>query len=383
LLPGSDISLDRFDLTRIDGPETTTYPAVLSRTTGTLDYAKGAALLSGDNTATFFPSARETGYYDVAIRYSTTGAAGLGVTLNSRSISGLGADKAGTWTSTARVHLAEGISDLRVSSAQGAAVQSVTVTRAADGDAATVRVEGEDSSKISLHGTARLETPGQPTNVSGQQLGWLGGSADNYATLSRPAGLGAGAYDLTVRYSNAQKNTGHAYNTDVITRFLDVTEDGGATTRGAFRNNYTWKGFWTHTVPLDLTTTNGSLRLGNSTGNAPNIDWLALSPLVTKATNTADVLLKADAAASTRKLAGKVYLTVDVTNTSSVAVDVLIDTSYGKKTFSAVQPGKKVSVSLNTTKSSIPAGRATITLSGTVNGVAATQQITAAYNAQN
>jgi len=383
LLPGSDISLDRFDLTRIDGPETTTYPAVLSRTDAPLDYGKGAAVLSGDKSATFFASARETGYYDVAVRYSTTGAAGLGLRLNDRTVTGLGADKAGTWTSTARVHLAEGISELRLASAEWAAVQSVTITRAVDGDASSVRVEGEDSSRIALHGAARLETPGAPTNVSGKQLGYLGGGADNYATLTRPSGLGVGQYDLTVRYSNAEKNTGHAYNTDVITRFLDVTEDGGATTRGAFRNNYSWKGFWTHTVPLDVSTTSGSLRLGNTTGNAPNIDWLALSPLVTKTTNAADAVLKADATASTRKLAGKVYITVDVTNTSSVVTDVAIATAYGSKTFTGVQPGKKVSVSINTTKSSIPAGQATITLSGTVNGGPVTQKITASYNAQN
>lgn len=383
LLPGSDISLDRFDLTRIDGAETTTYPAVLSRTDAPLDYAKGAAVLSGDKSATFFASARETGYYDVAVRYSTTAAAGLGLRLNDRTVTGLGAEKAGTWTSTARAHLAEGISELRLTSTEGAAVQSVTVTRAGDGDAATVRVEGEDSSRIALHGAARLETPGAPTNVSGKQLGWLGGGADNYATLTRPGGIGAGQYDLTVRYANAEKNTGHAYNTDVITRFLDVTEDGGATTRGAFRNNYSWKGFWTHTVPLDLTTASGSLRLGNTTGNAPNIDWLAISPLVTKTTNAPDAALKADATASTRKLAGKVYITVDVTNTSSVVTDVAISTAYGSKTFTGVQPGKKVSVSINTTRSSIPAGQATVTLSGTVNGSAITQKIVAPYSAQN
>lgn len=383
LLPGSDISLDRFDLTRVDGPESTTYPAVLSRTDGAPQYAAGAVSLTGDKTATFFPSARETGYYDVAIRYSTTGAAGVGLQLNERSVTGLGADKAGTWTSTARVHLAKGITDLRVSSAQGAAVQSVTVTRATDGDAATVRIEGEDGSKITRSGAARLETPGQPTNVSGQQLSYLGGGAGNYATLARPAGLGAGQYDLTVRYSNAEKNTGHAYNTDVITRFLDVSEDGGATTRGAFRNNYSWNGFWSHTVPLDLTTTSGSLRLGNTTGNAPNIDWLALSPLVTTTTNTADALLTADAVASTRVIAGKVYVTVTVTNTSAVPVDVAVGTAYGNKTLTAVQPGKRVSTVINTGRSSIPAGQATVTLTGTVNGSVATQQIIAPYSAQN
>ena len=88
-----------------------------------------------------------------------------------------------------------------------------------------------------------------------------------------------------VRYANAEKNTGHDYNTDVVTRFLDITEDGGGTTRGAFRHNYSWRGFWTHTVSIDLTTDGGDLRLGNATGWAPNLDWLALAPLVLGVSN--------------------------------------------------------------------------------------------------
>lgn len=120
----------------------------------------------------------------------------------------------------------------------------------------------------------------QPTNVSGAQVGLLGDGAGNTAVVARPAGMPAGQYNVEVRYANAEKNTGHDYNTDVVSRFLDISEAGGETTRGAFRHNYSWKGFWTHTVPLDLATSGGALTLGNASGAAPNIDWIAFAPLV-------------------------------------------------------------------------------------------------------
>jgi len=134
-------------------------------------------------------------------------------------------------------------------------------------------------------GRARVDAVAEPTDVSGGVVGWLGGGADSFAVWQRPEGLPAGAYNFVAHYANAEKNTGHPYNTDVITRFLDISEEGGATTRGAYRHNYSWQGFWEHTVPLDLTTDDGALRLGNATGWAPNLDRVALAPLVLEVEN--------------------------------------------------------------------------------------------------
>lgn len=292
LLAGSDISVDKLDLERVDGPDTTTYPAALARLAGTrplYDDAStaGSVRLAGDGSATFYAAVRDTGYYDVVLDYATVGAAEVGLALNGRQVGGLAAAGSGSWASTARVHLAKGVNELVVTSREGVILSSLTTVRAAEADDLAHRVEAEDSTSVTLHGVARVEDVAAPTNVSGRQVGWIGGGADSYAVLQRPAGLGAGQYDLVVRYANAEKNTGHDYNTDVVTRFLDITEDGGGTTRGAFRHNYSWRGFWTHTVSIDLTTGGGDLRLGNATGWAPNLDWLALAPLVLDVSNDA------------------------------------------------------------------------------------------------
>ena len=183
---------------------------------------------------------------------------------------------------------------------------------------------------MALNGEARIEDVAQPTNVSGRQLGWLGGEASSYAIVDRPGQFAAGQYDLSVRYANADRNTGHAYNADVITRFLDITEDGGPATRGAFRHNYSWKGFWTHTVPLDLATSDGNLRLGNATSASPTSTGSSCSPLTLGVTNVAaEPQAVIVPAVTTRCVAGKVYLAVQVENVDEVPIAETVTTGFG------------------------------------------------------
>lgn len=288
LLPGSDISLDKFDLELVDGPETAVYPAALARldkaaATYDGDAPAGSVRLAGDGSATFYVAVRDTGYHDVVLDYRADGPTEVGLAVNGRPVDGLDASGAGKWRSTARVHLAAGVSELTVAASERIDLSTLTTVRAEDGDAAVVEVEAEDA--LELHGGASVGTVAEPTNVSGANVEQLGGGADSFAVWQRPEGMPAGAYNFVADYANAEKNTGHDYNTDVITRFLDITEDGGATTRGAYRHNYSWQGVWTHTVPLDLTTDDGALTLGNETAWAPNLDKIALAPLVLDVTN--------------------------------------------------------------------------------------------------
>lgn len=365
LLPGSDISIDKFDLTRVDGPETVTYPANLARLDGAEvrydDRAAGSVRLVDDSSATFYVAVRDTGYYDVRLAYQAEGEAAVGLSLNGRQIAGVAARSAGTWSSTARVHLAAGVSEIVVTSADGVDLSSLSTVRAAGSDSLVYRTEAENSAAITLHGGARLERVAEPTNVSGQQLGQLGGGAGSYAVLDRPAGLGAGPYDIVVRYANAEKNTGHAYNTDVITRFLDVTEAGGDTTRGAFRHNYSWKGFWTHTVPVDLVTDDGDLTLGNATGWAPNIDWLALAPLVADVTNDRVAgAVRLAVSAESRCVARAGMVEVHVVNEETQPVRVTFGTDRAARTLT-LQAGQDTLQPFPVPSGATPAGTVTVT----------------------
>ncbi|WP_344007962.1 hypothetical protein [Isoptericola halotolerans] len=290
-LPGSNVTVDRFELTRVDGPDTGVYPAHLARLDGgSVLFGEpagqadaGDVRLDEGDAATFYVAVRETGYHDLTVGYASSQATDLSLEVNRRAVDGLAATGAGRWSSTARVHLAQGISEVTVR-AQGAVdLTSVTTVRATDADTAVVTVEAEEA--LELQGGARVDEVAEPTNVSGEVVGWLGGGPDSRAVWQRPDDVPTGAYNFVARYANAEVNTGHPYNTDVVTRFLDIGEEGGGTTRGAYRHNYSWQGFWTHTVPLDLVTDDGALTLGNATGWAPNLDQLTLAPLVLSVTN--------------------------------------------------------------------------------------------------
>jgi hypothetical protein len=150
-------------------------------------------------------------------------------------------------------------------------VGTVTQKRAAAADRASTRIEAEAGT---LSGGA--------TVVAGRWATYVGGIGNGGTlTVPRPAGR-PGPHQLTVWYAQADKNTGHPYNTDAITRFADVTEQGSTAppTRLSFRHNYTWDGFWPESYRIDLTTADGALTLGNATAWGPNIDAVQVSPLI-------------------------------------------------------------------------------------------------------
>lgn len=299
VLPGADITLDRFTVRNVTNGDTDTYPAVDARLAGAASTtygsstagADGGAALSGSGTATFFVSSLESGYQDVSIDAVTSGASALTLKVGGRSVPLGSISGAGPWRTTARTWLPQGISELTIGSPNGAIVTGVTTLRGATQRSAdtatanTVRVEGES---LALAGTAKAVTIPASAGSNGDadangvvtKLGDLGNGPDNTATLTRPSAFGAGAYVLTVSAANAEQSSNLNYNPQVVNRFLDVTEAGGATTRGTFRNGYSWNSFWDTSIPLDLTTTNGSLTLGNAGAYAPDVDVVTLAKLV-------------------------------------------------------------------------------------------------------
>lgn len=306
VLPGADITLDRFTVQNVTNGDTDTYPAVDARLAGgattvfgsSTAAANGGVALSGTRTATFFVSALESGYQDVSIDSVTTGATALTLRVGGRTVSLGSVSGAGSWRTTARLWLPQGISELTVGSPNGATVTGITTVRGATqraADTATanaVRVEGES---LTLAGSARAVTLPASTGSNGDadangnvtELGFLGNGSANTATLTRPSALGAGAYVLTVSAANADQSSNLNYNPQVVNRFLDVTESGGATARGTFRNGYSWNSFWDTSIPLDLTTASGALTLGNASAYAPDIDVVSLAKLQAGSATTA------------------------------------------------------------------------------------------------
>lgn len=264
----SDIALDRIDLTEVTGPERTVYPLADAR-------GPGPVLRAGQSVTTYV-SAADDGYYQLSTTFTATRKAKLGLTLSGRRVSGadLATARAGAYSGNTTVHLKAGITEVVLSNEGTSPVVLGTLTSVRDtgADRHAVRVEAESGV---LAGGAAVASG--PWASGGSYVGYLGKGG----TLTLPrTGLPAGQYNLTIGYAQAEKNTGHPYNTDTITRTLVTTEAGGGSTSAPYLHNYTWDGFWPATSPLDLTTPNGALTFGNPAAWGPNVDWVQLAPLV-------------------------------------------------------------------------------------------------------
>ena len=286
-LPGSDIALDKFDLTEGTGVETSSYGADDARLSGAARVirtpAAPAIVLGAGGQATYYVATAQDGYQDLTIAYDAAPGSRIALSVDGRAVDGLRA-RAGSSQSRARVHLAAGITKVDITGA-GLRVLGLTAVRAADAKS-VYTVEAENAH---LSGTADVVTvpATSGSNASGAAyVGSIGNGAANTITIDRPASFGPGAYDLDVYYANAAKNTGHEYNTDAISRLLYITEVGGPTTAGVYRHNYAWDNFWSQVTPIKLTTTGGTLVLGNASDFGPNVDSVELAKFVLEVENT-------------------------------------------------------------------------------------------------
>jgi hypothetical protein len=289
VLPNSDITLDKFLLTDVTDGEPTVYPASTLRYAGgakiTYDKAKarGYGDISGSGErADVYTQAWETGYYDLTVDYRTTGTSDVDVRVNGRAVTQLSAPREGGWRSTARVHLAQGINEIELSSPNGILLQQVTTTRVPEADGAAVTIEAENTIR---HGATSVNTfaTTSGTNASGLKgLGFIGNGEGNTFEVVRGPGFDkAGDYDIAVTYANAELGGAHAYNPQVIDRRLDVKETSGAASAGHayFRYTYAWNSFLERTIPVTLSTAGGSLVFGNASAYAPDIDKINIAPV--------------------------------------------------------------------------------------------------------
>jgi arabinoxylan arabinofuranohydrolase len=85
-------------------------------------------------------------------------------------------------------------------------------------------------------------------------------------------------------------------------------------------------------------------------------------------------------AADTRCVAGRVMVTVQVSNNDSVPVAVEVESAYGSRSFPSVEPGKNAFHAFATRQATVPAGSVSVEATATVGGEV-TVPIEAAYDA--
>ena len=67
-------------------------------------------------------------------------------------------------------------------------------------------------------------------------------------------------------------------------------------------------------------------------------------------------------------MGGKAYVAVQARNDHDAPVGITLETPYGERSFTAVAPGANAYQSFNTRAESVPAGSATVRVTGAIGG---------------
>lgn len=221
----------------------------------------------------------------------------------------------------------------------------------------TLAATGDTSLKLasqSFFRTSGLQLENCSSPCTGQNVGY---SSNGQYLLYNVQAPHAGEYTVAPRIAGGSAAGG----LDQISFSLLVDEKVQTTfTRGGGTGGWqNWVRIPAQTIKLNAGLNKVKL-LANS-GGVNFDDLLITTPQKARELSYAPV-------AETRCTAGKGFVGVTVKNTDTVAVDVQIETAFGSKTFTGVQPGKNAFNQFATRLTSVEAGQASVTVSATVDG---------------
>lgn len=111
-----------------------------------------------------------------------------------------------------------------------------------------------------LYGGAKLDT--DENSSSGKRIGWISSENGGYAVFH--VGVEeAGYYNFTIEYANNEEGGFHAYNVDLIERYITFTVNGENRGNYFFRSTYSWETYKTKTVVLYLEAGDNEIKLSN------------------------------------------------------------------------------------------------------------------------
>lgn len=285
--------------TDLSAASSTRYEAEYARTAGTaaITYGSGTGYsgtyfvegygASSTASTQFVVTAPSNGYYNLGLRYSAgpyTGAPAarsIRLNLNGSQLTTLALPGTANWntwnTVTRKVFLPAGVNRINVDAYTGDDADAVNIdyldVAATTG---TITAYEAESSANTRGGTAVVASNGAASG--GQYVGYVGNGAANTLQFNNVNATAAGRYRVVVSYANGELGPGASnYNTNVVDRYADVSVNGGAARRTYFRNTLGWSNFWTTVVDVDLAAGANTIRFGNSSWYAPDLDRIQVA----------------------------------------------------------------------------------------------------------
>ncbi|GAB3654439.1 CBM35 domain-containing protein [Glycomyces tarimensis] len=251
-----EAGLDKIDLTPSEIHEHT-YPAVLARTEGEVEFDYGkkeGVTVSGDARVVFDVYAPADGYYNVTVDADGKGKGTGGLTV----LGPHGEDAELDLADEQVLALHHGVNRIAIDAGDAKRLNVHGLTLTGDGD--TNGFTETAAADAELSGTASLTDNEWATD--GETITGVGGGEGNTATITVQADQ-AGPHMLFVHYSNDERTGGHAYNTDIISRYAEFTVNGEVIRTVPMRGTWSWNDFWSYPLIVDLEAGTNTIEIGN------------------------------------------------------------------------------------------------------------------------
>ena len=277
------VTLDQLIVTAASSAATG-YESTEGRTSGTAAYdysasdgtGQGQIDLSTGATSTVDVFAPTNGYYTTNIRYAAASGDSLTLTANGEPVAGasLPSTSGATATATASVYLQTGLNPVTLTANGTGSVQDVQVAASPSSTGTTYEAE---SSANTLAGTAAVESSQWASG--GKYVGYIGDAAANTLTFNDVDAPSAGTYMLVIAYAQDDTSGSGNYNSNIESRWSQISVNGGTATTEVFANTYGWTAFRTVAIPVTLAAGENTIEFSNSTGYVPNIDNIQVAQL--------------------------------------------------------------------------------------------------------
>jgi hypothetical protein len=278
-----EVTLDKIDLTAAQSSPETVYDAAFADTSGNATYSynnvgetgTGAVVLTSGGTTTFDAYAPTDGYYTVKTDYTSAGGS-TALALNGTTVATYGSSGGAATTSSTKLYLAAGINRIKLTPNSGTTLSLRDLK--VDGAGSTTGVTTYQAENATLSGAAKTQTDSWASG--GKNVGYVGNGSANKLTFGSVSAPAAGRYTVVVHYAeNDRAGTGN-YNTNVESRTADLSVNGGTANTLTFRNTYSWNDYWSLPTTVTLTAGTNTLAFSNSTGYAPDFDYIEVAPVL-------------------------------------------------------------------------------------------------------
>ncbi len=115
-------------------------------------------------------------------------------------------------------------------------------------------------SDMQLFNGATLED--DSNTLSGKRIGWISSDTGSYCTFNLNVSE-SGYYNFTIEYANNEEGGAHAYNVDLIERYISLSVNGEKQGNYFFRSTYAWDNYKTKTICIYLNEGENEIKVSN------------------------------------------------------------------------------------------------------------------------